>query len=353
MPRLLKFLALGMMAGLVGMALVAVRLRAAGESPAQKTAHKNYSESISGKDGEKASFEMIAIPGGTFDMGSAASEKGRNADEGPQHPVAIQPFWMGKCEVTWDEFDLFQDEVGVENPEDNEERLKTKADALTGPTPPYVEKHYGHPHSGHPALCMTHHCAMEYCRWLSKKTGKSYRLPTEAEWEYAARAGTKTAWFFGDDAAKLGDYAWFKKNSATEKKLNGGTHKVASKKPNAFGLYDMYGNVMEWCLDHYYKDAYAKFSIDKPMLSPVFLPTERKWSHVARGGSWADSPEECRSASRRASELSWMKDDPNRPRSIWWLTKFDVIGFRVVRAVDEQENLKNLRSKVTRESPDE
>jgi formylglycine-generating enzyme required for sulfatase activity len=353
MPRLLKFLAL--VTVIIGGTVLAIASRpvAEADTPAPKGDHKNYTETISGKDDEKASFEMVAISGGTFIMGSPESEKSRNADEGPQHPVSIRPFWLGKCEVTWDEFDLFQNEVGVEAPEDNEERLKTNADALTGPTPPYVEKHYGHPHAGHPALCMTHHCAMEYCRWLSKKTGKQYRLPTEAEWEYSARAGSKSAWFFGDDPAQFGDYAWYKKNSPTEKKLNGGTHKVGSKKPNAFGLYDMYGNVMEWCLDHYYKDAYAKFPLDKPSLSPVFLPTERKWPHVARGGSWADNPEACRSASRRASELSWMRDDPNRPRSIWWLTKFDVIGFRVARAVEEQENLKNLRSKVTRESPDE
>jgi formylglycine-generating enzyme required for sulfatase activity len=349
MPRLLKLVALA--ASLVMIALALQPRPAAGDDAKLPADFKNYFETVTGKEADdKATFEMIAVPGGTFVMGSPADEPGRGADEGPQHPVTIRPFWLGKCEVTWDEFSLFQDEVGVENPEENEERLKKDADALTGPTPPYVEKHYGHPHAKHPALCMTHHCAMEYCRWLSKKTGKVYRLPTEAEWEYAARARSKTAYFFGDDPKQLGDYAWYKANSPTEKKLNGGTHPVGTKKPNAFGLYDMYGNVMEWCLDHYFKDAYARFPLDKPVLSPVMVPTDKRWSHVARGGSWGDQPAALRSAARRASDVSWMQDDPNRPRSIWWLTKFDVIGFRVARALVEQDDLKGLRSKVTRES---
>ena len=322
------------------------------ESPVSKLAAedappKNYTEKLPGTNVE---FEMIGIKGGTYDMGSPQNEAGRGDDEGPQHPVTIRPFWMGKCEVTWDEFDLFQDELGVEDPDENDKRLKDDSNAITGPTPPYVDKNYGHPHKGHPAMCMTQHSAMEYCRWLSKKTGKTYRLPTEAEWEYAARAGSKTAYFFGDDPKDLGEYAWYKKNSATEKKINGGTHKVGKKKPNPWGLCDMYGNVMEWCVDQYQKDYYATVAKTKPALWPVLVPNDKRWSHVARGGSWADSAAQCRNAARRASDPSWMQHDPQQPKSIWWLTKFDVIGFRVVRAVEEQENLRGLRSKVTRES---
>jgi formylglycine-generating enzyme required for sulfatase activity len=345
MPRVLKILALPVVsATLVCLAVIRAPVAplAAEDGPPAK-----YTEKIPGTDVE---FEMIGIKGGTFDMGSPDSEVGRNADEGPRHAVVIRPFWMGKCEVSWDEFDIYQEEVGVEDPDENDKRLKADANALTGPTPPYVDKNYGHPHRGHPAMCMTHHCAMQYCRWLSKKTGKTYRLPTEAEWEYAARAGTKSAWFFGDDAKDMDDYAWYRKNSATEKKINGGTHKIGSKKPNSWGLHDMYGNVMEWCIDHYQKDSYAAFAKNNPAQWPVLLPTAKRWSHVARGGSWADDAAQCRSASRRPSDPSWMQHDPQQPKSIWWLTKFDVIGFRVVRAVEEQENLRDLKSKVTRES---
>lgn len=347
MASRLKLLAGGVL--VAAAAVFALRGRDAGAETPSKLA--SYTEKFKDTEsGEDVAFDMVAIPGGTFVMGSPASELGRGADEGPQHEVKIRPFWLGKCEVSWEEFDVFQTELGVGEPKENDDRLKADADAVTGPTPPYVDKNYGHPHQGHPAMCMTQHAAMEYCRWLSKKSGKQYRLPTEAEWEYAARCGTTTAFSFGDDPKPLDDYAWFKKNSPTEKKLNGGTHKVGSKKPNAWGLHDMYGNVMEWCMDHYQKDAYATFARDKPSLWPVVLPTAKRWSHVARGGSWADDPAQCRSAARRASDPSWMQHDPQQPKSIWWLTKFDVIGFRVARAVDEQDNLKNLRSKVTRES---
>lgn len=349
MPNRMRCLLVGsIMAG----ALMAL-LRGPGRDAIAETPSKpaDYVEKIKDMEsGEDIEFGMIGIPGGTFLMGSPNAEAGRNPDEGPQHPVQIASFWMGKCEVSWNDFDIFQQELGVEDPKENDDKRKNDADALTGPTPPYVDKNYGHPHIDHPAMCMTQHCAMEYCRWLSKKTGKAYRLPTEAEWEYAARAGTKSAYFFGDEAKDLGDYAWYKKNSATDKKINGGTHKVGTKKPNPWGLHDMYGNVMEWCIDHYKKDFYATFSVDKLSIQPVLLPTEKRWSHVARGGSWADEPGQMRSASRRASDPSWMSEDPQQPKSIWWLTKFDVIGLRVVRAVDEQNELKNLRSKVTRAS---
>ncbi len=302
--------------------------------------HRDYVETIAGT---KVSFKMAAIPGGTYRMGSPANEPGRKADEGPQHPVTVKPFWMGRTEVTWDEYDLYwKKRKGPPNP-DPTERDKT-ADAVTRPTPPYDDETFGHGRKGHPVLCITHHAAMEYCRWLSAKTGKTYRLPTEAEWEWACRAGTTTPWSCGADPARLDDVAWYNKNAENV------AHKVGQKQANPWGLLDMHGNVAEWCVDHYFKDGYKKFPLDKPFLQPVELPTDARYSYVVRGGSWADPPAMLRSATRRGSNKDWLRRDPQRPQSIWWMTDADFVGFRVVCPVEEQENLKGLRSKVTRQS---
>jgi formylglycine-generating enzyme required for sulfatase activity len=343
MKRLSKHgLAAGLLAGLAACLVCKPPGRpAAAQAAKPADGHKSYVETIRGS---KIKFDMIAIPGGTFLMGSPAKEPGRREDEGPQHKVELGPFWMGKLEVTWPEYDLFwKTKKGPQGERPLFEGTRD-ADAISRPTRPYADETFGHGRENHPVLCITHHAAMEYCHWLSAMTGKTYRLPTEAEWEYACRAGTTTAYSFGDDPKQLGDYAWYAENSDDL------THEVGKKKPNPWGLYDMHGNVAEWCLDHYRKDYYSTFKPNTVALSPVLLPTGSRFSHVARGGSWADGPEALRSAARRGSDKTWIQRDPQRPQSIWWLTDADFVGFRIVRPVMEQENLKGLRSKVTRES---
>jgi formylglycine-generating enzyme required for sulfatase activity len=171
---------------------------------------------------------------------------------------------------------------------------------------------------------MTQLAAKTYCEWLSAKTGIYYRLPTEAEWEYACRAGTTTAYSFGDDPAKLGEYAWYFGNSEEA------YHKVGKKKPNPWGLYDMHGNVQEWCLDQYHPDFYARLAGKEPVKNPLAVPTEI-YGRIVRGGSWDDDAAVLRSAARVPSIPAWKKRDPQFPQSVWYLTDADGVGFRLVR----------------------
>ena len=305
---------------------------------------KPYVETI---PGTKLKFEMLPIPAGTFTMGSPESEPKRGKDEGPRFEVKIAPFWMGKHEVTWDEYDQFAFQMDIKQKKRdgvdlaNQAATEKASDAVTRPTPPYADETFGFGRKGQPVICVTHHSAMEYCRWLSAKTGKLYRLPTEAEWEYACRAGSKTAYSFGDDPAKLGDYAWFVENAEKPQA-------VGKKKPNAWGLYDMHGNVSEWCLDLNKPDTYSTFAKTKPAVGPVVLPTAAEYPYVARGGNWDSDPEVLRSAARLASNLEWSVQDPQRPQSIWWHTDATFVGFRIVRPLEEQENLKGVKSLVVK-----
>jgi formylglycine-generating enzyme required for sulfatase activity len=289
---------------------------------------KSYTEKVHGTD---AKFDLVAIPGGEFLIGSPDKEPGHKPDEAPQRKVKIAPFWMGKCEVTWDEYDVWNHNLDIKK----RQVLKTAAteqdlasDKVTRPTKPYTDMTFGMGHDGYPAICMTQLAAKTYCQWLSAKTGHYYRLPTEAEWEYACRAGTTTAYSFGDDASQLGEYAWYAENSEDQ------YQKVGKKKPNPWGLHDMHGNVMEWTLDQYLPDAYSKLPADKPSLRP-FFPSTKLYPHSARGGSWEDEPELLRSAARVKSDPLWKVQDPQLPKSRWYHTDALFLGFRVVRPLVE------------------
>ncbi|HVK18789.1 MAG TPA: SUMF1/EgtB/PvdO family nonheme iron enzyme [Fimbriiglobus sp.] len=316
---------------------------------------KNFTETLPGD----VKFEMVYVPGGEFVMGSPESEPGHQPDEGPQHKVRVKPFWLAKCEVTWEEYYDFWKDEGLFKTDEVPQELQAnlKPDAITKPTNTYVDELYDHGKEGHPAICMTHHAAMMYCHWLRWKTKKGYRLPTEAEWEFACRAGRTGPYGFDEKTEKLEDHAWLKANSASEehsaesqRKDNGDptTHKVGTKKPNKYGLHDMHGNVWEWCLDYHDPKFYAKFPADVVTLGPVNRPTDKKWSHTVRGGSWADKADRLRSAARRGSDKSWMKHDPQLPQSIWWLTRMDVVGFRVALPVEEYPELVGIKPMVVK-----
>lgn len=274
---------------------------------------KDYEEHIPGTE---LKFKMVAIPGGSFTMGSSDVEKGRDADEGPPKTVKLSPFWIGAFEVTFDEYDAFAKDEDFP-------QSQTDADAITRPSPPYIDLTLGMgKQGGFPANSMSQYGALMYCNWLYKKTGNFYRLPTEAEWEYACRSGKSTPYPFGNDTTGLSDYAWYKSNSGNK------YQKTGLKKPNQFGLYDMMGNVAEWALDQYDENYFqdAETSMD----NPVVKPTERQ-PRTLKGGNYQDEAEGLRSANRIKSEPAWNRRDPQIPKSRWWNADAPFIGFRVVR----------------------
>lgn len=248
---------------------------------------QDFTESI---PGSKATFGMKALPGGTFLMGSPEEEDDRSQDEGPQVEVKLSPFWIGTHEVTWAEYKEFTDSLDLQRraagaaegtPQD------PWSDAVSRPTPPYVPMDFNMGIEGYPAICMTQFAARQYTKWLSMKTGRWYRLPTEAEWEYACRAGTGAPNYAlaGDS---LGDIAWYGPNAGGE------THPVATKTANALGFHDMLGNAWEWVADLY--DGF--YYLSSPAVDPTGPATG--FLRVIRGGSWYAPESNVRSPFRGA-----------------------------------------------------
>jgi formylglycine-generating enzyme required for sulfatase activity len=257
-------------------------------------------------------YRMAPVPAGEFTMGSTTGKP----DERPPHKVRLDAFWMQTTEVNWDAYlmFMFSDQA---NERGNPDAL---VDALSRPTAPHLEMSFGRGNAGYPAISMTQHAANKFAQWLSAKTGEFYRLPTEAEWEYACKAGSDT----GVPAGDLGDYAWYQQNSVTSAFTDGTYHKVGSKKPNAWGLHDMLGNVMEWTLDQY--APYPAEAQTNP-----WVRSTKAYPHAVRGGSWNDPAAAVTCTARVASEARWKRRDPQLPKSVWYMTDAEWLGFRLVR----------------------
>lgn len=250
-------------------------------------------------------MKLVLIPAGEFEMGSPISEEGRGEDEGPVHRVRItKPFYLGMREVTVGEFKEFVNETGHKT----DAEKGTKLHAFTKPGGykiigkgtweyetdlSWLQPGFGQTEA-HPVVLVSHTDATAFCEWLSQKEGKTYRLPTEAEWEYACRAGTKTRYWYGNDADALQKHA---------------------NAPNAFGIQNMHGNVWEWCLDRYGGSYYE----DSPLEDPPG-PSDGPY-RVGRGGGFSDEPGSLRSAHRRRAELEYRRND---------------VGFRVVREIQQE-----------------
>jgi formylglycine-generating enzyme required for sulfatase activity len=243
----------------------------AGAVPSQATA---YRESIAGTT---VSFEMAPVPGGDVVV------------SGTRHTIA--PLFVGRTEVTWDMYDVFT--LGLDEPVS----ASSVADAIARPSQPYGAPDYGWGHTGFPAISVTRAAAEAFAKWLSQKTGREYRLPTEAEWAHVATLAA------GPDGPALRRDAlmWHAGNAA------GRTHPVASKAADRLGLFDLFGNAAEWV-------------------------TTADGSLVTRGGSFRDEPARVGIASRSVQDETWNERDPQLPKSRWWLSDGPFVGFRLVTA---------------------
>ena len=270
--------------------------------------------------GSTIQCSMVPVNGGSFLFGSGAAEKNKDADETPQRKVSIPSFWIGTYEVSRDEFDVFYKDVTTSENSD--------VDAITRPSPQYIDFSLGMgKEGGYPVNSLSQYAALMYCRWLYNKTGAFYRLPSEAEWEYACRAGSTTTYYFGNDETQLNKYAWYEENS------NSKFQKSGLKLPNAWGLYDMLGNVCEWTLDHYEEKRFANQADSN---NYIFIAANKaRYPKALRGGGFNDDASELRSANRFKSDPSWNRRDPQIPKSKWWLTDAAAVGFRIIRPVEQ------------------
>ncbi len=311
--------------------------------PATVTSHENYTETI---PGTTISFNMKAIPGGSFKIGSLENEQMRKPDEGPQKEVKLSPFFMAEIEVTWDAYLAFYSATAAEGRSTDTEGSRTEADvdALSGPTPPYGQPDQNWGLGNRPAITMSYHSAETFCKWLTQVTGKTYRLPTEAEWEFAARAGTETPFFiegnpkdfgekgfigklFGKGSDEINNYITFSANSQLK------TAEPENIEANPFGLKNMLGNAAEYCSDWYAEDAYQQ--LQDGITNPKGPASGDE--HVIRGGSFKSEIGEVRSAARDFTKsTAWMKTDPQMPKSIWCLSDCNYISFRVVCEFDNK-----------------
>ena len=247
---------------------------------AQDTVLTAYTDSI---PGSLVTFNMVPVPGGTTVL---------QTEDGPRE-VEVAPFWIGETEVTWNAYDIFAYRLDL-----TPQQKAANVEAESRPSRPYGAPDFGFGHSGYAAICVTYKAAVEYTRWLSEKTGHTYRLATEAEWQLAAAAGEDPAREYTSE--ELDSLSWFWDNAFDK------AHPVASKKPNAYGLYDMLGNVLEWV-------------------------TAYDGEPITRGGSWKDKTGNVQLLSRAMQAPSWNVTDPQIPKSQWWLSDGSFVGFRIVR----------------------
>ena len=309
--------------------------------PAFVDGFKDFTEQI---PGTVVSFNMIAVEGGTFKMGSPAAEPYRRQDEGPVREVEVKDFWMAEIEVTWNEYFAFFNATGSQGRKEADAgNIDEGTDGITGATPPWGAPDQGWGMGTRPAITMTHHAAQKYCRWTEQCYRQELQASTEAEWEYAARGGTSGAYFFegspkdyekdqwwnkifGPDTSIINSYVIYQENSPNR------TQPPATVMANPFGLKNMLGNVAEFCLDYYDPQVYYRYP--QGVVTNPMGPREGL-EHVVRGGSFKSSAKDLRVARRDFTRTrDWLVTDPQIPKSIWWYSDCNHVGFRVVCEYD-------------------
>jgi formylglycine-generating enzyme required for sulfatase activity len=276
--------------------------------PAMGQKEKTYTQKI---PGTSVTFTMVAVPGGKFTLGSKSILA--DNDEGMPVEVELSPYWIGEHEVTFAEWDTFFKDASVPQAKN--------MDGVTRATPQYIDLTWGMGRdANHPVNSLSQQAALMYCRWLYSRTGFFFRLPTEAEWEYACKAGETKL----QDPSTIGDFGWYSENSSARFQL------IKQKKPNAWGLYDMLGNLSEWTLDQYDPQGYAALARKDPFVTPG-----TRYPKAVRGGSFQDGANQLRCSNRIASDPTWNQRDPQIPKSRWWMTDGMFVGFRVVRPASQ------------------
>lgn len=271
---------------------------------------ESYIETI---PGSSASFKMIAIPGDSFEMKIYPDD---NIKKKPisQKTIKLASFFMAEVELTWDAYRAFLTDVESEGR--SQELEANDVDGISGATPPWGDPSQGWGMGQRPAISMTWQAATMYCKWLSKKTGKIYRLPTEAEWEYAC--GASMDW----DSEESNRRVIYRDNSV------GKTELPVNMKANALGLVNMLGNVKEFCSDWYAENPFRN-KMDSVLTNPKG-PAKGK-ERVIRGGSFRSKKKQVRSDYRESTQHDeWLKTDPQMPKSIWWYSDCRDVGFRLV-----------------------